>query len=223
MSKDTAAGSSEGGLVYLRYTYRYRSQFGEPNDDWLEAVEVTSDELLGAFMKAEDEAMNTAFSARGKRRLNRVFDVIEFFYHDYCFPARKQGAKRKIATSTSSVAPKLKRVNILTHRPKLHSLEKAGTLPVVEKMKIVEYAEATSSASKIIAVVTAKATVTPLEGTEVGSSKTEEHPKLQSPPTMTGLPKLKTATTITPRKGRRMTSVLNAVLKSSKLPTPIST
>jgi hypothetical protein len=86
MSKDTAAGSSEGGLVYLRYTYRYRSQFGEPNDDWLEAVEATSDELLGAFTKAEDKAMNTAFSARGKRRLNRVFDVIGFFIMTTAFP-----------------------------------------------------------------------------------------------------------------------------------------
>lgn len=73
MPKETAVGSSEGGLVYLRYTYRYRSQFGEPNDDWLEAVEATSHELLGAYTKAEDEAMNTAFDTRGKRRLNRVF------------------------------------------------------------------------------------------------------------------------------------------------------
>jgi hypothetical protein len=40
-------------------------------------------------MKAEDEVMNTAFGARGKRRLNRVFDVIEFVYPDYCFLARK--------------------------------------------------------------------------------------------------------------------------------------
>ena len=63
MPKDTAAGSSEGGLVYLRYTYRYRSQFDESNDDWLEVVEASSDELLGAYMKAEDEAMNTTFGA----------------------------------------------------------------------------------------------------------------------------------------------------------------
>jgi hypothetical protein len=34
---------------------------------------------LGAYSKAEDEAMTTAFGARGKRRLNRVFDVIGFF------------------------------------------------------------------------------------------------------------------------------------------------
>lgn len=104
--KETAVGSSEGGLVYLRYTYRYRSQFDEPNDDWLEAVETTSDELLGAYTKAEDEAMTTAFGARDKRRLNRVFDVIGFIYPDYCFPARKQGLKRKMATSSSSTAPK---------------------------------------------------------------------------------------------------------------------
>jgi hypothetical protein len=63
MSKEIAAGSSEGGLVYLRYTYRYRSQFDEPNDDMLEAVEATSDELLGAYTKAEDEAMTTTFGA----------------------------------------------------------------------------------------------------------------------------------------------------------------
>jgi hypothetical protein len=46
MLKETTAGSSEGGLVYLRYTYRHRNQFDEPNDDWLDAVDATSDELL---------------------------------------------------------------------------------------------------------------------------------------------------------------------------------
>jgi hypothetical protein len=51
MPKATTAGSNEGGLVYLRYTYRYRSQFDEPNDDWLEAVDATSNELLGAYSK----------------------------------------------------------------------------------------------------------------------------------------------------------------------------
>jgi hypothetical protein len=31
------------------------------------------------LQKAEDEAMTTAFDARGNKRLNRVFDVIGFF------------------------------------------------------------------------------------------------------------------------------------------------
>jgi hypothetical protein len=78
MTKEAAAGSSEGGLVYLKYTFKYRSQFDEPNDDWLDAIEATSDELLGAYSRAEDDAMTTAFRGRGKKRLNRVFDVIGF-------------------------------------------------------------------------------------------------------------------------------------------------
>jgi hypothetical protein len=31
--KEAAAGSSQNGLVYLKYTFRYRSQFDEPNDE----------------------------------------------------------------------------------------------------------------------------------------------------------------------------------------------
>jgi hypothetical protein len=106
MPKEAAAGSSQGDLVYLKYTFRYRSQFDEPNDDWLDAIEATSDELLGAYSKIEDEAMTVAFGARGKRRLNRVFDVIGFVYPYYCFLIRRQGGKRKVATSTSSSASK---------------------------------------------------------------------------------------------------------------------
>jgi hypothetical protein len=36
-------------------------------------------------MKVEDEELNLAFSGRGKRRLNIVFDVIGFIYPNYCF------------------------------------------------------------------------------------------------------------------------------------------
>jgi hypothetical protein len=177
---------------------------------------------LWAYTKAEDEAMNTAFDAQGKMRLNRVFDVIRFIYSDYSFPAQKQGAKRKIATTTSSTALKPKRAKVLTQRPKVHSLEKTAALPAIEKMEVVECSEATLLASEIIPAVTADATITTVEETEAKSSKTE-HPKLQSPSTTTGFLKLTTATTITPRKGRRMASVLDAVLKSSKVPTPDST
>jgi hypothetical protein len=95
MLKETAASSNEGGLVYLRYTYRFRNQFDEPNDDWLEVVEATSDEMLGGYTKAEDEAMTTAFGAHGKRRLNIVFDVIGFFILITAFLPENKGRKGK--------------------------------------------------------------------------------------------------------------------------------
>jgi hypothetical protein len=223
MSKETATGSSEGDLVYLKYTYRYKSQFGEPNDEWLEAIEATSDELLGAYSKVDDEAMNIAFDARGKRRLNIVFDVIGFIYPDYCFHTRKQGTKRKIATTTSFAASKPRRTKVLTHRSKLHFLERVVALPSTEKMEVVEYAEATPSALEIIPAEAAEAATAQLEKSELESSRVEEQPKLQSPATMTGLSKVVTASTATPRKGRRMASILDTVLKSSKVSAPIST
>jgi hypothetical protein len=89
MSKKTATGSSQGGLVYLKYTFRYRDQFDEPNDDWLKCVEATSDELLGAYTRAKDDALTLAFGGRGNKRLNRVFDVIGFVYPEYIYPSRK--------------------------------------------------------------------------------------------------------------------------------------
>jgi hypothetical protein len=74
--------------------------------------------LLGAYSKAKDDAMITAFGGRGKKRLNRVFDVIGFVYPDYCYPSRKQGKKRKIVASAISSTPKPKKVKALTHRPR---------------------------------------------------------------------------------------------------------
>jgi hypothetical protein len=91
-----------------------------------------------------------------------------------------------------------------------------------KKMEIAQHAESIPLASETIPVVAIKASVDPVEETKARSSKAEEHPKLLSPPTTTGLPKLTTATTTTPRK-RRMSSVLDAVLKSLKMPTPITT
>jgi hypothetical protein len=61
-----------------------------------EGGEATSDELLGAYSRVEDESMTVAFDTQGKKRLNRVFNVIRFIYPYYYFPVRKQKGKRKM-------------------------------------------------------------------------------------------------------------------------------
>jgi hypothetical protein len=109
MPKETIADSSEGGLVRLKYTFRFREKFDEPNDDGLKCVEATSDELLGAYSKAEDNALSAAFGRRGKKRLNIVFDAIGFVYPDYRYPLQGQEKKRKIAASVTPTEPKGKR------------------------------------------------------------------------------------------------------------------
>jgi hypothetical protein len=129
MPKEAISNPHEGGLVRLKYTFRFGDQFIKPDDDWLKCVEATSDELLGPYSKAEDNELSAAFGSRKKKRLNRVFDAIGFMYPDYRYPSR--GQKRKSATSgkgdasvaASEPAPKRKKVKVLTYRP--HFIEPA--------------------------------------------------------------------------------------------------
>jgi hypothetical protein len=109
MPKETTTDSSEGGLVRLKYTFRFREKFDEPNDDWLKCIEATSDELLGAYSKAEDNALSAAFVGRGKKRLNRVFDVIGFVYPDYRYSLQGQGKKRKLPLRSPQLSQRAKR------------------------------------------------------------------------------------------------------------------
>jgi hypothetical protein len=143
------------------------------------------------------------------------------FYPDYCFPTRKQGSKIKMATASSSAAPMPKRAKVLTRRPKPHSLERTAVVLDTEKMEIAAHAEAIPLALETIPTVMVEASVGLVEGAEAKSTKVEEQAKLLSPQTTMGLPKLIIATIVTPRK-RRIVSVLDAILKSSKVPTPAS-
>jgi hypothetical protein len=96
MSKETITKSDEGGLIRMKFTFRYEGKFVELDDDWLKCIEATIDELLGPYSKAEDIALSAAFGGWKKKRLNRVFDAIGFMYPDYRYPLR--GQKRKDAT-----------------------------------------------------------------------------------------------------------------------------
>jgi hypothetical protein len=144
MPKETITNPNEGGLVRLKYTFRFGDQFVEPDYDWLKCVENTSDELLVAYSKSEDNALSAAFGSRRKKRPNRVFNAIGFVYPDYRYPPREQ--KRKGATSgkvaasaaPSEHAPKRKKLKVLTHRPRY-----------IEPATMLEFGGETSSAAAL--------------------------------------------------------------------------
>jgi hypothetical protein len=124
MPKETVREPDEGGLVRLKYTFKYGDKFVEPYDDWLKSIEAISDELLGSYSKAEDTALSVAFGGRKKKRLNRVFDAVGFVYPDYRYSTRGQKRKntsfaKEVASATpSEPAPKRKKMKVLTHRPR---------------------------------------------------------------------------------------------------------
>jgi hypothetical protein len=231
MPKEAAVGSSQGGLVYLKYTFRYREQFDEPNDEWLNCIEATSDELLGAYTRAEDDAMTVAFGERGKKRLNRVFDVICFVYPDYSYPLRKQGKKREVATLAISDVPKGKKIKVLMHWPRY-----------IETATVPKLAERTSSSTeighpaptgskgesaevpKVPAIESVEASKHAAEAKgeaakEPDQGETAGLPRILSPPAEPELPNLSKAPAITP-KWRRMASEMDVVLESTRVSAP---
>jgi hypothetical protein len=227
MPKETVTGSSEGGLVRLKYTFRFGDKFDEPNDDWLKCIEATSDELLGVYSKIEDNALFVAFGGRNKKRLNRVFDAIGFVYPDYCYPLRGQGVKtkiaasRKVAASAITTEPKGNKMKVLTHRP-----------CYIESAVIPEFGEGASSAAETKEnVPTAQSTkelaammkvlIVGLVETKVDKAERLEieeiikMPEILSPPTEVTVPKVQKGSAVTPKR-RRMANVLDVVLETTK-------
>jgi hypothetical protein len=225
---ETITNSSEGDLVWLKYTFSFGDKFDEPNDDWLKCIEATSDELLGAYSKKEDNALSAAFGGWNKKRLNRVFDAIGLVYPDYCYPLRGQGVKRKIAAtekvaaSTITAERKRKKMKVLTHRS--HYIEPAA---------IPEFGEGASSATKTketvppVQRIEDPATVSKLLSAELvetkaGKGKAEESnieeikvPEILSPSSEVTVPKDQKSSTATPKR-RRMANVLDVVLETAK-------
>jgi hypothetical protein len=228
MLKETIADSSEGGMVRLKCTFRFREKFDEPDDDWLKCIEATSDELLRAYSKAEDNALSAAFGGRGKKRLNRVFDAIRFVYPDYHYPLRGQGKKRKTIASATPDEPKSKKVKVLTHWPRY-----------IEPAVVPEFGEEASSIAEarqgapIVHGVEEPTVVPkmPIVGLiEAKNDKAEEPkveetmkmPEILSPSAGAELPKVQKTAAATSKR-RRMASVLDAVIETTKALTPAST
>ena len=194
----------------------------------MKCIEATSDELLGTYTRAEDDALSSAFRGRGKKRLNMVFDAIGFIYPDYCYPLRRQGKKRKTAASATTVVPKGKKIKVLTHRPRY-----------IETTVVPEFGEGTSSMAetKLDApsarsaegsiVVPKVPIVGPAEAKDDAArepelEKTVMMPKILSPPAEAELPKMTKAPATTPKR-RRMASVLDAVMETTKALSPAPT
>jgi hypothetical protein len=204
----------------LKYTFRFRDQFIEPDDDWLKCVENTSDELLGAYSKSEDNALSAAFGSRKKKRLNRVFDAIGFIYPDYRYPPG--GQKKKSATSgkdaasaaPSEPAPKRKKVKVLTHRP-----------CYIEPTTVPKFGGETSSATEAKEPALMQRTEEPAAMPKASSAKLAE-PKADnieeigvegtkilevlSPTAEVTVPKAQKGLTATPKR-KRMASVLDVL------------
>jgi hypothetical protein len=216
MPKETITKPDEGGLVTMKFTFRYEGKFVEPDDDWLKCIEATSDELLGPYSKAEDTALSAAFGGRKKKRFNRVFDAIGFVYPDYRYPLR--GRKRKEATSgkgdasatPSEPAPKRKRVKVLTHRPRFIE-------PAIVPEFVGEASSATEAKKTIPVQKTEELTATPkTERIEEPKAEGTKISEILSPSAEVGVPQTQKGPAVTPKR-KRMVNVLDVLetIKSS--------
>jgi hypothetical protein len=200
MPKETVSEPNEGGLVRLKFTFKYGDKFVEPDDDWLKSIEAVSDELLGPYSKAEDTALSVAFGGQKKKRLNRVFDAIGFVYPNYRYPTR--GQKRKDTASTkeaasaarSEPAPKRRKIKVLTHRPRY-----------IEPATVPEFVGESSSAPEAKEVTPLKnigEPVTMPETKKIEEPKAEETmtSKILSPSAKVEVPKSQKGPALTPKR-----------------------
>jgi hypothetical protein len=170
MPMETVTKTGEGELVRLKYTFRYEGKFVKSDDDWLKCIKARSDELVGPYSRAEDNALSAAFGNRKKKRLNRVFDAIGFMYPDYRYPSR--GQKRKSAAPVKDVASAASSEptpKVLTHRPRY-----------IETATVPEFGGETSSATEAKEPVLTQKTEEPTAMPKASPAKSGE-PNCQKP------------------------------------------
>jgi hypothetical protein len=172
--------------------------------------------------------LSAAFGGRGKKRLNKVFDAIDFVYPDYHYPLRGQGKKRKTAASATPAEQNSKTVKVLTHRPRYieptvvpeFGQGASSTAEARQAAPIVQSVEEPIVVSKVPTVGPAKPRDDKAEEPQV--EEVMKTPEILSPPANVDLPKMQKMPAATPMR-RRMASVLDAVIETTKALTPAST
>jgi hypothetical protein len=216
MPKETVRETDEGGLVRLKYTFKYGDKFVEPDDDWLKSIEAISDEMLGLYSKAEDTALSASFGGRKKKRLNRVFHAIGFVYPDYRYPTRGQkrkntfSAKEVASAPSSEPAPKRKKMKVLTHRPRY-----------IEPATVPEFVGETSSVTEakeptLLPNIEGPAKMPATEKIEEPRAEETKTSEILSPSAKAEAPKSQKGPSMTPKR-KRMVNVLDVLetIKSS--------
>jgi hypothetical protein len=232
--------TDEGGLVRLKYTFKFGDKFVEPDDDWLKSIETVSDELLGVYSKAEDTALSAAFGGRKKKRLNRVFDAIGFVYPDYHYPVLGQkrkntsSAKEPASAAPSEPVPKRKRVKVLTHRPRYIELaivpeltgetssateaKESTLLSEVKKLAEVPATGKLEEPKTLLPEIKGLAEVPAIEKMEEPGTEKAKTSEVLSPSAKIEAGKSQKGPTITPKR-KRMVNVLDVLetIKSSSI------
>jgi hypothetical protein len=117
-------------LVRLPYHFKFKKQFKEPCQEWLEMIEAMCNEILGNYTKKEDQLMTAAFGTRPMRRLNRVMDTLNFEYPNYERLSKgAEGSKRKRVVSVMNrhAARMIKEDEIFLKKKKSSSEPKVTT------------------------------------------------------------------------------------------------
>jgi hypothetical protein len=147
----------KGELVRLPYYYKFKKNFKEPCQKWLDTIEIMCNDILGNYSKKEDQLMTAAFGSRPKRRLNRVLDALNFDYPDYeqlggdaGGPKRKRIASALDEESTRLAKKKKEISEKLSPEPKVAASRKRKTAsPEPKTLVQEEETPATPSAAEV--------------------------------------------------------------------------
>jgi hypothetical protein len=149
-------------------------------------------------------------------------------YTRLLLPLAKAGKKRKTAASAISAVPKGKKIKVLTHRPR--NIETAtvpkfdeGASSTVKAKQAAPTARSAKESTAISKVSTAESAEVPIQIAEAEEKTAEKLDREdKTGPLEADLPKVAKTPAITPKR-RRMASVLDDVMESTRslTPTPV--